>query len=283
MRSVRPIFTAILELLVADTRLATMVNLRAQGNGVTLLLSVPTFGSDLFTPKLLGDFESTHPGIKIQLVKPVAEIPQPALGLDKHFEAVEKYASSGDVLYVASGDMSAEATRAGYFLDLAPLANEDKSLNADDFYPTIWQSFQWDKGIWAMPFGADAYVLTYSPPLRVGPAVSVALQSAQGEKRAGALLPGGKGALSVQAFAVSGGTQHPEQAYALAQWLTTRGEVANNGFSSSPARKSLLGGPTSDQVVFKINVTPEIQALIDNAIANAVPNSEMRFVDYLAV
>src|SRR5258708_11238107 len=128
MRSVRPIFTAILALLVAATSLAPLVNLRAQGNGVTLLLSVPTFGSDLFTPKLLGDFESTHPGIKIQLVKTAAEIPQPELGLDKHFEAVEKYASSGDVLYVTSGDMSAEATRAGYFLALAPPANEYNSL-----------------------------------------------------------------------------------------------------------------------------------------------------------
>src|SRR5438045_2056796 len=106
MRSAKPIFTAILALLVAATSLTSLVNLRAQGNTITLLLSVPALGSDLFTSRLLGDFEATHPGIKIQLVKTAAEIPAAALGLDKHFEAVEKYASSGDVLYVTSGDMS---------------------------------------------------------------------------------------------------------------------------------------------------------------------------------
>src|SRR5262245_7523241 len=137
MRSARPIFTAILALLVAASSFAPLVNLQAQGNSVTLLLTVPAFGSDLFTPKLLGEFESSHPGTKVQLVKTSSEIPAPALGLEKHFEAVEKYASSGDVVYVSTGDISEEATRAGYFLDLAPLASEDKALNADDFYPAI--------------------------------------------------------------------------------------------------------------------------------------------------
>jgi len=278
---------------------------------------------------------------------------------------------------------SAEATRAGYYLDLMPLANEDKTLNPDDFFPSIWQSFQWDNGLWAMPFSADAFVLSYNPdafdragiaypndkwtiddlsdavrklavkgadgkvttpgidvtpgilpyllrgmlneslfdsttipntpkfatpetaalldawykldteglvgqefgkaPLSVVPAIVIALQPATspGEKRAGALLPGGKATISVQGFAVSVGTQHPEQAYALAQWLTTRGDIANNGFASTPARKSLLG-KVGDNTPFQLNISPEVKALIDQAIANAIPLSELRFVDYLS-
>src|SRR5204862_1737946 len=45
----------------------------------------------------------------------------------------------------------------------ATLAKQDKSLNSDDFYPAIWQSFQWDNGLWALPTGAQALVLSYNP------------------------------------------------------------------------------------------------------------------------
>ena len=37
------------------------------------------------------------------------------------------------------------------------------ALNGDDFEPTIWQSYQWDQGFWALPFAASPYVLTYDP------------------------------------------------------------------------------------------------------------------------
>ncbi|NLX11097.1 MAG: extracellular solute-binding protein [Chloroflexi bacterium] len=53
------------------------------------------------------------------------------------------------------------------------------------------------------------------------------------------LLPGGTAGLNVQGFAVSAGTQQPELAYALASFLTTLPELANNTFSAAPARYSL--------------------------------------------
>src|SRR5260370_40140965 len=59
--------------------------------------------------------------------------------------------------------ISEEAARAGYFLSLKPLGDADTELKPDDFLPTLWQSYQWDQGIWALPFAADPYVLTYSP------------------------------------------------------------------------------------------------------------------------
>jgi ABC-type glycerol-3-phosphate transport system substrate-binding protein len=103
------------------------------------------------------------------------------------------------------------------------------------------------------------------------------------------MLPGGKAGLSVQGFAVSSGTQYPEQAYKLAAFLTTRGELANRS-AISPARKSLVGkqaaggqggGPGGGPGGPRRNITPEQQALIDQALANGIPYAEMRYMDYL--
>src|SRR5262249_7127911 len=79
-------------------------------------------------------------------------------------------------------------------------------------------------------------------PLSIGPASNFLFRRNvnQTQTRVGVLLPGGRAGLSLQGFAISGGTQHPEQAYALASWLTTRADIANRA-SVVPARKSLVG------------------------------------------
>lgn len=358
-------------------------------SSVKLTVAIPSFLSSLFTDRLISAFESAHPGVTVSLVKLDANIPPAAAGLDKHFQAVSQYTSSADVLYVASTPylnnnsvISEEATRAGYFLNLKPLADADTELKPDDFLPALWQSSQWDQGIWALPFAADPYVLTYSPsafdaakmpypadqwtvddltnairqlsakdasgkvtragidlysvpvgyalrgllktstidssaipnmpkldspeaaallkawlkldqdgliagdinkaPLSIAPALSIALAGTNGERRGGVLLPGGKAPLDVQGFAVSGGTQFPEQAYLLASWLTTRGELVNNIAASTPARKSLIGASSSDAMPFTINITADMHTLIDKALNAAMPVADMRFSDYLA-
>src|SRR5262249_39185530 len=199
----------------------------------------------------------------------------------------------------------------------------------DDFYPAVWQSFQWDKSIWALPTSANVIVMTYKPsafdkagiayptekwtrddmidaanklaqkdangavtvhgidvysnfstavlfrdlvgenlfdaaqvpnqpqldkpnvealmeawykldsdglvghdlnvaPLSLSPATAILFQItiSQDEKRVPLLLPGNKGGLDVAGFALSKGTLHPDQAYALAAFLTTRPEIA---------------------------------------------------------
>ncbi len=356
---------------------------------VKLSVAIPSFMESLFTDRLINAFESSHPGVKVSLVRMDAHIPPAALGLDKHFEAVQQYTSAADVLYVASSTylnntstISVEATRAGYFLNLKPLVDTDQELNSDDFFPTLWQSYQWDQGVWALPFAADPYVLTYSPsafdaaklaypddkwtfddltnairqlsgkdaegkvtragidlysvplslvlrgllkdsyldstaipntpkfdtpeiasmlddwlkvdrdgliagdinkaPLSIAPALTIALRGSNDERRGGTLLPGGQSMMDLQGFAVSSGTQYPQQAYLLAEWLTTRGELINNVAASTPARKSLLGAPASDSMPFTFNITPEMRALITRAVAQAIPVSDMRFADYLA-
>jgi ABC-type glycerol-3-phosphate transport system substrate-binding protein len=71
--------------------------------------------------------------------------------------------STADVIYVDASSLTAEATQAGYFLDLMPLVMNDPGINAADFIPAAWQSFQWDNGFWALPLSTDAVILTYDP------------------------------------------------------------------------------------------------------------------------
>src|SRR5260221_1542507 len=49
----------------------------------------------------------------------------------------------------------------GYFLDLTSFVQND-SL-AEDYYPVIWRSFQWNDGFWALPYGMNLVGLTYDP------------------------------------------------------------------------------------------------------------------------
>ncbi len=383
--------------------LTPLAALQAQSNGITLSIAMPNFGADVFNDQFMKEIESRLPGIKVNIVRDDSSIPAITGGVDKHFEALGKYAASADLLFVDSRRimLTPAATRAGYFLDLAPLAGTDKALNVDDFYPSVWKSFQWDKGLWALPTATDFYILTYLPGafdkaglaypsekwtlddiataatkltqkdaagkvtttgLGVAPNVAVLslLQSLLGDnlfdanavpnvpkidspalekllntyiqlekdgfisggqgandapmtistmsnyarqplvnadqRRAGILLPGGKAGLTTQGFAISAGTRYPDQAYALASFLTSRSEAVDR-FSIMPARKSLAGttsggnapggrgggpggGPGGPGAIRNL-LTPEVRAFMDKALANGLPASDARFTDYL--
>ncbi len=107
-------------------------------------------------------------------------------------------------------------------------------------------------------------------------------------KPGASLLPGGKAGLEAQGFAISSGTIYPEQAYALAKFLSFSPAAANNFLSATPARQSLVGvkAPTpsgdSGAVAIVRPSTPELQAALEEGLANALPTSEMRYGDYVA-
>ncbi len=100
-------------------------------------------------------------------------------------------------------------------------------------------------------------------------------------------LPGGQVGLSVNGFAVSAGTQHPNEAYALAVYATTRPEAM--GFNASPARKSVSqttasgqsGGPGNVVIGPAITLSPELQALLDQGLASGLTSADTRYDDYL--
>ncbi|HEX3054446.1 MAG TPA: extracellular solute-binding protein [Aggregatilineaceae bacterium] len=349
----------------------------AKQSETTLLLSVPGYMSSFLPPSALQEFEESH-NIHVVLNpfdNTIAAAP------DGYYQSMEQLANSGDVILIES-QITSDATLAGYFLDLSPMTNLDSSLDIDDFFPAVWQSYQWDGGIWALPtywsmavmtylpsaFDAvglaypseqwtvddlinairllktdDSYGLEMLPYLRdfpllisllgeslnntlvvpnqprfdnpklaalleqwnqfqsenlIGPDMSKAVSGtledlmnpnapmqivAMGDisprsSRQIVPLPGGHASVILSGgVAVSAGTQHPEEAYELAKFLTTRPETFSiYGSSVAPARQSLFHSDAN-------NFADELQPVFEELAANAVPISEQRYQVYISL
>lgn len=382
----------ILPLILLALLIAAPLAAAAQDNVTVVTLAVPSFLTRLFTPELLAEFEAANPGIRAQVVE--GDFPgfaSAANDLDTHLDAVEKYVSTADVIYIDSDGVSVEATRAGYFLDLTPLASADPTLNTDDFIPAAWESLQWDNGIWGIPVSVDVATLVYdkdafdaaglayptgswtiddlataartlaekdpngtittpglalfgnytglllrgllgqpvydesvipaapdfsnpalesllttlndletegvittnfsgqidSVPMRIIGSFGMNSFNPNQQPPGSAPLPGDVTGLTTQNFAISGGTLHPEAAYALAKFLSQRPEIAVNFFGAVPARTSLrdVQPPPPDDAgggaVF-VGGAPINSEAVDAALEKAIPTSEQRFVDYLS-
>lgn len=134
----------------------------AQNNPIVITIAVEPGMRDAIGQTAVHEFEAVHPGVSVAMVDSI-RIPDAADGLDAHLTTLQKYASSADLLFFDgySLALTPHATRAGLLLDLSPLITSDKTLDTNDFYPQMWSAFQWDNGIWALPIGGDAVVLTY--------------------------------------------------------------------------------------------------------------------------
>ena len=136
-----------------------------QSEETILTIAVPDWMiNTIFTPNVFDDFEAEHPGVKVVVVASgeAAYTPPAEYALDQHLDMTEAYVSTADVLYVANYNLSVEATRAGYYLDLAPLVAVDATLDETDFFPAVWQSWQWDNGFWALPVALSTNMLLYN-------------------------------------------------------------------------------------------------------------------------
>lgn len=356
---------------------------------IILSIYVDEWMRTIFNDELFADFYAEHPGVKvIAVARSQNEFYVPAAyDAEGHFEGVERFASAADVLWVSSYDLITEDTRAGFFLDLMPLVTGDPDLNVGDFYPSIWQSFQWDGGIWGMPVGGTVSFIMYNPaafdeaglsypnegwtfddyanatralaqvgsdgkveapgfiawdaaslyvaltgeryyddstfpasPRIYTPELEAFLETYVSLQEEGVLnpsstgsldineipmmldgpwrlynagfsdeepvdwqvlLPGGRATLSVQGFAVSAGTDHPELAYELTKYLTTQPQII--GYTGSvPARQSMVGVQDENNPFARLQAPAEVQAVIDRALANAIPTSEIRFGNYVS-
>ncbi|MBZ0275727.1 MAG: extracellular solute-binding protein [Anaerolineae bacterium] len=383
--------------LLALAVLIGFVPSAAAQSGVILQVVIPEFMADTITPELFAPFEQ-QTGTTVQIVQSSVQslFTAPAANdVTTHLQSIADYVSAADVVFATSNNLSVEATRAGYYLDLAPLANGDSSLNSEDFYPAVYQSYQWDRGLWAIPVSTSVTTLSYDPAAfdAVGLAypdprwtlddlanaarvlterdssgavttpglmvsgdtlVALLLRSLLGEGfydmstvpeaprlatpeleslltawndlvtegiistggtgdfstvpmslgfgfvRRGpgqdndtstdVILPGGHVGMDVQGFAVSKGTQYPEQAYELVKFLSNSAEAANNPFGIRPARQSLLGVPVDSagnngpgRGVFFGQNSQVTEALLDEALPAALGSSETRFSDYVAL
>jgi ABC-type glycerol-3-phosphate transport system substrate-binding protein len=50
----------------------------AQDNAVTISLAIPSFSDSIFTDKLISEFETTHPGVKVSVMQVDASVPPTA-------------------------------------------------------------------------------------------------------------------------------------------------------------------------------------------------------------
>lgn len=384
MRYVRLLTLVVLLLMGA-------VILAAQDNSIILTIAVEEWRRDQFRRGLFDTFEAQHPGVKVVVVSPTDNIfyGQAAYNFEEHMQGVAKSAAFADVTTVSRYNLSVEATRAGYFLDMSPLVSGDSSLNPDDFFPAAWKSFQWDRGIWALPASLTPQILIYNADAFdeaglaypnenwtlddfANAARALAVQDAQGEVTIpgfytwdtmtlfrsllghgyydgttfpemplltqpdleslldqwvalekegfttmpegarmdfnqipmtlqapyqlysnmpgseqvnwrGALLPGRLAGLDVQGFAISAGTQHPELAYELVKYMTNDATIAQRFYGASPARRTLVGAETRSEFSFQPEISPEVQAVINQAIENGIPMAELRFGDYVDI
>ncbi len=379
---------------------------QAQDSRTVIQLSVPQFLKQIINDQIIADFEAQNPNIKVNVLSNDASVGTAAVDVDSLLEGEQAYASTADVLFVDNSTLTVQGSRAGYFLDLSPLTSSDLNLNVEDFFPAVWQSFQWDNGIWALPISTDVIVMSYDPaafdaiglaypnerwtiddianaarqlgvvdpsgevtiaglavsqtnlqwlfrsllgkgfydpntlpnapllndanlqtimttwqelvsegvisneggfgaaesiPMTIGGSFTLAGRRFRpGEdntnevERQAALLPGGAAGLNAQGFAISSGTQYPEQAYALVKYLTNNPNVARNFFGVRPARQSLVGvdpvqndasqtggGGSVMAVAAFMNFSEAVNAVIDQALSVGIPLGEVRFGDYI--
>jgi ABC-type glycerol-3-phosphate transport system substrate-binding protein len=226
---------------------STLIPLVGQSETI-VTVAVPEWQQDIYTDDVFDEFEAANPGVKVVIVfeQPGGLFISPEMEeeqLDESFNQALESTTSADVMFVQSYLMSVEATRAGLYLDLAPLINNDPSFNTDDFFPAVWESYQWDNGIWAVPTSANVSILIYD---------------ANKFDEAGLPYPNENWSLADLANAAEAFTEYDEEGDTTLPGLT--------GWNTRYLIASLLGEGFIDQNVIpnepRLN-TPELQALID--------------------
>jgi ABC-type glycerol-3-phosphate transport system substrate-binding protein len=130
-----------------------------------LVIALPDWWEGQFDETVFDDFESQHIGVDVAVnfVSSDDMFFTPAqFDVEEHINKTIEYATKGDVLYTGSYQLTVEATRAGAYLDLSPLTVTDSNLDTTDFLPALWQSFQWDGGMWAIPMGGSFIMNIYN-------------------------------------------------------------------------------------------------------------------------
>ena len=87
------------------------------------------------------------------------------------------------------------------------------------------------------------------------------------------LLPGGRAGLLAQGFAVSSGTQYPQQAYELARFLADQIDTSDRN-NAIPARRD-----TGTAAIGKLPAA--YQPIFERALTHAIPRGDLRFTEYL--
>lgn len=147
-------------LIVVFLLLMGILPLQAQ-SPVEITIGLPAFYEDTLKPSI-DDFMEANPDIVVNIITSETPTYTPGDDIEAYLDEMTTYAASADVL-TGDSQFNAISTRAGFFLDLSPLVNADSSLNVDEFFESMWLSYQWDGGIWAIPLAGDVVGLAYDP------------------------------------------------------------------------------------------------------------------------
>jgi len=152
-------------LLLATSSHISIVKAQAH----TTSLTIPETLAPIFRDVILPRFHKANPELFVEL-KTVSvelyqdlELPSSPDELEDYLEATNHLVNTADVHFMYSHTLSSENTRAGYFLDIAPLITTDTTLLLDDFVPSMRDAFTWDGGTWALPTVATSLVMVYDP------------------------------------------------------------------------------------------------------------------------
>src|SRR5690606_28381935 len=92
-------------------------------------------------------------------------------------------------------------------------------------------------------------------------------------------LPDGNGALSIQGYGISGGTDHPEEAYELLEFMTQHMSFLSNLPGEIYSRQSLNQSLANE--LFFPQQTSQAPTTIEQIVDNANPTSYQRFYRYI--
>lgn len=141
--------------------IAPFASLSAQDQP-TISIALPSIMQNIVDESIFDDFENSN-GVSVYVNYIDTAVPPISSGVDSYLDGIADYAAAADVLYVSDSELTLEATRAGYLLDLSPLTSTDSTLFPDDFIQAAWNSVQWDNGVWGLPISVDATMMMYSP------------------------------------------------------------------------------------------------------------------------
>ncbi len=160
--SLKQLFLVLLLLALVTTLLASSA-LFAQDNTV-ITFGVPDWVASSLDDEMFDEFEASNPGVSVVITSVNSELAYPTppeYDIAAYLDSMAEYAATADVLFMTSYNLQVAATRAGYLLDLTPLIATDSTLNEADFFPAMWQSFQWDQGVWALPISGTFNLFIY--------------------------------------------------------------------------------------------------------------------------
>jgi ABC-type glycerol-3-phosphate transport system substrate-binding protein len=142
---------------------ASLAHSLGQTATVFITVAVQDNARELFQNTIIPEFQKANPQISVQAVSLQQQNNNPVNNVENHLNGLQTLMSQADVVLVRTADVTPEGSRAGYYLDLQPLASSDASLNVNEFYPNVYRAFQWDQGMWALPLGTDVSLMLYDP------------------------------------------------------------------------------------------------------------------------